>query len=160
MLTCENYPVILGHEPVASNALADTSDWINLENAAGVLITVIEAFAVDANHLVLTVHEGTTGAGTAALTVAQGQEFKIWRNLDCATSDAMVKEADGVTYTLNSTAGTNCIVQFYVSAALLTTGYKWIQLGAADGDAGNLVTVLYQIEGGRYKQDTPPTYIA
>jgi hypothetical protein len=158
-LTCETYPVILGHEPVVSSALADTSQWISLEGAKGVLITVMEIYAVAANALVLTVHQGTTAAGTLALTT--GQEFQIWSNIDCATSDAMVRRTDAITYTLTGTgAGTLSLCQFYVDASLLTNGYKWVQLGAASGDAGNLVTVLYQIEGGRYQQTTPPTYIA
>jgi hypothetical protein len=158
-LTCETYPVILGHEPIASNALADTSDWISLEGAKGVLITIIELYTVAANALVLTVHQGATGAGTTAF--ATGAEFKIWSNLDCATSDTMVRRTDAVTYTLTGTgAGSFNLCQIYVDASLLTNGYKWVQLGASDGDAGNLVTVLYQIEGGRYQQTTPPTYIA
>lgn len=160
MLTPENYPVILGHEPVASDALLDTSQWINLENANGVLITVIESYAVDATPLVLTVHEGTAASGTTALSAANGQEFKIWFNVSCAASDVMVKKTDAVTFTLDGvTAGNLCIVQFYVSASLLSNGYKWIQLAASAGNAGNIVTVLYQIEGGRYQQTTPPTYI-
>lgn len=159
-LTCETYPVILGHEPCISSELVDTADWISLEGAKGVLITVMEHYHVAANDLVLTVHQGTTGSGTTAL--AAGQEFQIWSNLACETSDVMVRRTDAVTYTLTPSAGAggNGMVQFYVDASLLTNGYKWVQLGASIGDAGNFVTVLYQIEGGRYQQATPPTYVA
>ena len=69
-LCAETHPTIEGHEPVNSDGLADTSDAIKLTNAAGCLITLHEDFAVDANHLVLTVHEGATAAVAAAGTYA------------------------------------------------------------------------------------------
>jgi len=158
----EMFPIIEGHEPVASNALADTSDAISLKNANGCLIIVHEDFAVDANHLVLTVHEGATAAEAAAGTypITTGAEFPIWRNLTCQTSDTMVRETDGITYTINGTAGDNVLVCFYIPASILTAGRPWIQLGAAAGDAGNIVSVLYMLDSARYQQTTPPTAIA
>ena len=64
--TPENYQIVEGHEPVASNALADTSSAVLLENATGVLILVPEDYAVDANSLVLPVHDGATKAEAEA----------------------------------------------------------------------------------------------
>lgn len=157
----ETYPVIEGHEPVASNSLADTSDAIKLTNAAGCLITIHEDFAVDANHLVLTVHEGETAAVAAAGTYALAVAWPIWINLTCQTNDIMVRQTDAITHTLDGdTAGNNLIVCFYISASILTDGREWIQLGATAGDAGNLVSVLYQLDKARYKQTTPPTAVA
>jgi hypothetical protein len=160
MLCPETYPIIEGHEPAASNALADTSDAIKLSNAAGCLIIVHEDFAVDANHLVLTVHEGATAAEAAAGTYPIATTFPIWANLTAQTSDTMTRQTDAATYTINGVAGGNVIVCFYISASILTAGREWIQLGAADGDAGNIVSVLYMLDGARYQQVTPPTAIA
>lgn len=160
MLCPETYPIIEGHEPCASNALADTSDAIKLTNANGCLIIVHEDFAVDANHLVLTVHEGDTAAVAAAGTYPIATVFPIWSNLVCQTSDAFTRETDAITYTINGVAGGNVIVCFYIPAAILTSGRDWIQLGAAAGDAGNIVSVLYMLDGARYQQATPPTAIA
>ena len=157
-LTPENIQIIEGHEPVASNALADTSNAVCLKNANGVLILIHEDFAVDANHLVLTVHEGATAAeaeaGTYPLTTKS--EFQIWVNLTAQTSDAWTKQTDALTYTINGAAGGNCLVAFYVSSSCLTNGRDWVHLGAAAGDAGNIVSVLYILDGVRYQQAAVP----
>ena len=157
-LTPENYQIILAHEPVASNALADTAAPINLENCNGVLIIIQEDYAVDANSLVLTVHEGATAAVATAGTypLAAKSEFQIWVNLTAQTSDVFTKQTDAVTYTINGVAGDNAIVCFYVSASCLTNGRKWISLGAASGDAGNLVSVTYILDGARYQGASLP----
>lgn len=160
MFSPETFPIIEGHEPVASSALADTSDAIKLTNAKGCLIIVHEDFAVDANHLVLTVHEGATATEAAAGTYAISATFPIWTNLTAQTSDTWTRQTDAATYTINSTAGDNVLVAFYIDASILTNGREWIQLGAAAGDAGNLVSVLYVLDGARYQQATVPTAIA
>jgi hypothetical protein len=161
-LTPENYQIVEGHEPVASNALADTSCAVSLENANGVLILIHEDYAVDANSLVLTVHEGATKAVAEAGTypLAAKSEFQIWSKIDAQTTDTWTRETDAVTYTINGTAGDNVLVAFYVSASCLTNNRMWVHLGAAAGDVGNLVSVLYILDGGRYQQMTPPTAIA
>lgn len=149
---------VVGHRPVASNALADTSDWICLKGAAGVKITVIEYTGGGDTDLVLSVHEGATGSGTTALTT--GAEFPIWVNTDCATSDAMVRQANGVGYTIDATPGTNQMVVFMVPASVLSAGCKWVQLGSTGGNAGNLVCVFYELYGVRYQQDSIPSAIS
>jgi len=159
----EIFPLIEGHEPVASNALGDTSDAICLKNAKGCLIIVHEDYAVDANQLVLTVHEGATAAEAAAGTypITTGAEFPIWLNTACQTSDVMVRQTDGLGLTLDGiTAGNNVMAAFYIPASILTAGRPWICLGASAGDAGNIVSVLYMLDGARYQQATPPTAIA
>ncbi len=158
MILCnETYPTIMAHEPVASSAMVDTSDWIHLENANGVLITVVDSYVVAANDLVLTVHESVDGTGTTALAIP----WLIWSNLACETSDVLVRRADAITYTLTPSAGAGGIgmVQFYIAASILSAGFKWVQLGAGVGDAGNLCYAQYQLDGARYQQETPPTAI-
>lgn len=161
-LSPETFPIIEGHEPVASNALGDGSDAICLKNANGVLILIHEDYAVDANQLVLTVHEGETAAEAAAGTypLTTGAEFKIWHCVHSLTSDAMVRQTDAITYTFDGiTAGNNQICAIYVPAASLTSPRNWIALGTTGGDAGNLVSVIYMLDGERYQQTTPPTAI-
>jgi len=97
-------------------------------------------------------------AGTYAITT--GAEFPIWTNLTAESSDAWTRETDAITYTLNGSAGGNCLVAFYVPASILTAGRDWIHLGASAGDAGNIVSVLYILDGARYKQASVPTAIA
>ena len=154
----ETFPIIIGHEPVAADALVDTSDWINLENAKGALIIVSHYRGGDTD-VVLTVHEGATGTGTTALTT--GAEFPIWVNTDMATSDALVRQTDAVTYTIDTGTYTGTqLVVFYIPAAKLTSGYKWIQLGCSGGHASSIISGLYILDGARYQQETPPTAIS
>ena len=159
LTTCpETFPVVQGHEPAVANAIATTCDWIKLTNAQGCLITVMFTY-VDDNDFTLTVHEGLTDAGgTTEIAV----EFPIWVNTDTSTSDAMVRQTDAVTYVINTgTAATDHIVQFYIDASILTATYDWIQLDTAvAGGTSNIASVLYQLVGSRYKQETPPTAIA
>jgi hypothetical protein len=162
MLCPETYPIIEGHEPVASSGLGDGSDAICLKNARGVLIIIHEDYAVDANPLILTVHEGDTAAVAAAGTydITTGAEFNIWWCVAAQTSDEMVKQANAITFTMDgTTAGNNCIAVLYIPASLLTPGRDWIALGTTGGDAGNKVSVLYILDGERYQQATPPTAI-
>ena len=157
-LTPENYPIINAHEPVSSDALLDTSDWVKLTNANGIMMIIQEDFAVDANPLTLTVHEGATGTGTTAVTNA----FQIWTNLTSQTNDTFTRETDAITYVVpaGAIAGDNIIVIFCLSASILQAGNAWVQLGASAGNAGNTVSVTYILDGARYQQATPPTAVA
>lgn len=152
----ETHPVVMGAVPQLGNALVDTADWIKLTNANGCMITILN-YDGGATSPVFTVHEGATGAGTTALTVA----WPIWSNLDVATSDTMVRRTDAITYTLTCTASTlSMIVQFYIPASILSAGCDWIQLGSTAGNAASYIAVLYQLDGARYQQETPLTAIA
>jgi hypothetical protein len=149
----EKYPAVMAAVPQLGNALTDGSDWIKLTNTNGCLITILY-YDGGATSPVFTVHEGATGAGTTALAVA----WPIWINLDVATSDTMVRQTDAITYTLTCSASAlSMIIQFYIPASILTDGYEWIQLGATAGNAASYVAAMYQLDGARYQQTTPPT---
>lgn len=157
----ENFPTYQAHEPATEDAILDTSDWISLENAEGCLITYMHWYAADTD-FTLSVHEGATGTGTTAITTV----FPIWLNANTASTDAavntMVRQTDAATFVVNTGAGGNCnatdaIVQFYIDASILTASYKWIQLGSTAGNAGNYGSAIYQLDGYRFKQETPPS---
>jgi hypothetical protein len=156
LFTLETNPLIWGYGPGASNALADTADWVCLRNAHACWIYIVE-IGNNATDLVLTVHESQDGSGTTAITT--GAEFPIYTNLLTTTADTWTRQTDGLTYTIGHTAVAK-MVAFYIKAANLPPGYDWIQLGSADGHATNIVTVLYQLVGLRYQQAAPPTNIA
>jgi hypothetical protein len=157
----ETFPIITGLVPGAASATGDTADAICLKNASGALIIAMHAGTSD-NDITLTVHEGATAAeaqaGTYAITT--GAEFPIWINTDVASSDALVRQTDALTYVINSDLGTNQMVVFYIPASILTNGRDWISLGHDAGHASNFFCVLYMLDGGRYQQTTPPTAIA
>jgi len=161
MILCnETYPAIMGAVPQLGNALVDTADAIRLTNAKGCLITILN-YDGGATSPVFTVHEGASAALATAGATPLAVAWPIWLNLDIATNDTMVRQAaDVITYTLTCTASTDSmIVQFYIDAATLTSGREWIQLGSTAGDVASYISVLYQLDGARYQQETPPTAI-
>ena len=165
MILCpETFPVIWGHEPIASSALDDGCDSVHMKNADGVLIIVNQHNSNASTALVLTVHEGATDAvckaGTNPLSASSSQSFMIWSNLDCATNDTMVRRSDAVTYTMTASASTYNMVCLYVPAAILTDDMEYINLGTTGGHASNTVSVQYVLDKSRYKQVTPPTAVA
>lgn len=162
----ETFPIITCLAPCAASATGDSGDSVNLEGANGVLI-IAQHSGTNDNDVTLTVHEGATAAvaktGTYPLVVesgtTRGQEFKIWINTSVAASDALVRQSDGVSYLINSDAGGNFMVVFYVSASSLTNGRSWINVGFDAGHASNFLCITYILDGGRYQQTTPPTAI-
>ena len=157
----ETFPIIEGHEPAASNAIAATCDPVNLANADGVWIIVHEDYAVDANQLVMTLREGATSAVALAGTYAVTASWGGWKNITAQTSDAITALTAAATFTLDGeTAGNNCLWMFYFPAAKLTSGRSWLHPTFADGNAGNIANVLYILDRFRYKQSAPPTQVA
>ena len=157
----EHFPIIEGHEPAASNAIAATCDPIYLGAAAGVMIIVHEDYAVDANQLVMTLNYGATSAEALAGTSVVTDTWGGWSNITAQTSDAITELTAAATFTLDGvTAGNNCLWMFYVPATVCPDGYDWIQPDFAAGDAGNIANVLYILDGFRYQQASPPTAVA
>ena len=157
----ESFPIIEGHEPAASSAIAATCDPVYLGNADGVFIIVHEDYANDANQLVMTLREGATSAVALAGTYAVTATWGGWKNITAQTSDAITKLTAAATFTLDGeTAGNNCLWMFYVPAIMLTSGRDWLHPTFAGGDAGNIANVLYILDGLRYKQASPPTAVA
>ena len=163
----ETHPIVTCLAPCAATVTGDTGDSVNLEGYDGALIIIQHAGTSD-NDMTFTVHEGATAAvaktGTYPLAVesgsTSGQEFKIWKNTAVSVSDALVRQANGVSVQVDSDLGTNQMVVFYVSASCLTNGRSWINVGYDAGHASNFVCITYILDGGRYQQTTPPTAIA
>lgn len=149
---------VQGHEPVAANALG-TCDYISLKNAKGVYITVMHYSGGGDTDLVLTVNEATNVAAGSAQAITTGAEFQIWANTDTSISDALVRQTDAITFTVDTTAGKDQLWVAYISAAKLSAGFDCVALVSANGNAANLVSVLYQLDGARYQQDSMPTAI-
>jgi len=159
--TPEIFPLIEGHEPVASDAIAATSDAVYMGNAQGAWIIVHEDYAVDANQLVLTVNYGTTSALAIAGATSVTALYGGYKNITAQTSDAFTALTAAATHTLDGeTATNNCIWMFYVPGSAVPDGYDWIQADFAAGNAGNIANVLYILDTTRYKSATPPTAVA
>lgn len=154
MLCPENYPIILGHEAIAASAIVDTSDSICLKNANGVRIIVVHTTNSDVD-VALTVHEGATALIAEAGTYPIATTFPIWVTTITGTTDVAVRQADAVGYTIlcHALTGTS-IIQFYISASILTNNRTWVHLGTDTGGTG-LACILYELDGVRYQQATP-----
>ena len=147
----ENNPIQMGHEPVAADALADTAAWFDLSKFEGVFIEVSHYCGGDTD-LVLTVHEGTAASGTTAITT--GAEFPIWVATSALTDPTLVRQTDGVGYTIDTGVYTGSqVVVFYVPASILSAGCRYVQLGASGGNPSSIVSVTYRGVGTRYAQD-------
>lgn len=141
----------MGHEPVAADALVDTAAWFDMSKANGLFIVVSHYRGGDTD-LVLTVHEGTAGSGTTAITT--GAEFPIWVATSALTDPTLVRQTDGLGYTIDTGVYTGTqLVVFYIPAAILSAGYRYVQLGSSGGHASSLVSVMYYGVGARYKGD-------
>lgn len=159
MLSPEEYPIILGHEPIAASSIVDTSDSVCLKGAKGVRIIVVHTTNSDVD-VALTVHEGETAAVAEAGTYAIAATFPIWVTTIAATTDVPVRQTDAVGYTIiaHTLTGTS-IIQMYINASILTNNRDWVHLGTDTGGTG-LACVLYELDGVRYQQATPLTVIA
>lgn len=150
MFNMENNPIQMGHEPVTADALADTSAWFDMSKAHGLYIVVSHYRGADTD-LVLTVHEGAAASGTTAITT--GAEFPIWVATSALTDPTLVRQTDGLGYTIDTGVYTGSqVVVFYIDPAILTATYRYVQLGASGGNAASIVSVLY-IPKMRYAQD-------
>ena len=141
----------MGHEPVAADALVDTAAWVDLSKAKGVYI-VVDHYRGGDTDLVLTVHEGATAAGTTAITT--GAEFPVWVATSALTDPTLVRQSDGLGYTIDTGVYTGSQkVIFYIDASILTAGYRYVQLGSSGGHASSIVSVNYFLDGMRFQQD-------
>ena len=157
----ETNPIIEGHEPVASNAVAATCDPVYLGNATGVWIICHEDYASDTTKATMTLREGATSAVALAGTYAVTETWGGWKNITAQTSDAITALTAAATFEMDGeTGGNNCIWMFYFPASKLTDGRDWLHPTFAAGDSSNLMSVMYILDGFRYKQDAPPTAVA
>jgi hypothetical protein len=141
----------MGHEPAACDAIADTSSWFDLSKCKGVFIVVTHYRGGDTDW-VLTVHEGATAAGTTAITT--GAEFPIWVCTSALTDATLVRQTDGLTYTIDTGVYTGSqIVVFYIDSSILTATYRYVQLGSSGGNASSIGAVMYYGVGARFAQD-------
>ena len=151
----ETFPIIQGHEPATDNGIGGACDYVSLENAQGVLITASWTY-VSGNNCVLTVNEATDTTPTGATALIAGAEFQIWQNTDIATSDTMTRATDAVTASFLHAGTKDQIIQFYVDASVLSAGFNCVAL-VVTGAGTNICSVVYQLVGARYPQETPPT---
>ena len=151
MFNPEIIGVQMGHEPAAADALVDTAAWVDMSKCEGVYMIINHYRGADTD-LVLTVHEGATAAGTTAITT--GAEFPIWVATSALTDPTLVRQTDGLGYTIDTGVYTGSqVVIFYIDGSILTAGYRYVQLGSSGGHASSIVSVTYLLSGMRFQGD-------
>lgn len=153
----ENLKLVMATPPVAANGA--TYDYVSMKNVHKAWIIIQHYGGGGDTDLVLTVNEATTVAGGSATAITTGAEFQIWGGIGAGTSlDALTRQDDAITYTIDTGASGDELVVFGIDASLLSEGFDCIALIDTGGHASNITSVLYALET-RYPQATPPSAI-
>jgi len=92
-----------------------------------------------------TLEEATTNAGGGLRNLARN--VPVWVNLNSGASTAQVRQANGVTYALdNANDGRGQLVIFEVETAKLGTGFRFLRVQTAAGDAANIASIAAEVE--------------
>ena len=156
MFIPQNLPIVQAIAPQTTNG-AVTGDYISLKNAIKAWI-VVHLTQAAAHATAITVEQATVVAGTDDKAITN--VVPIWANEDVATSDALVRQTDAVSYTVTADVK-NKIVIFQIDPATLdmANGFDCIVVKtAASSEVTNLVCAEYLLET-KYSQATPPTAI-
>lgn len=148
----QEYPVIRGLEPQAGAAV--TGDYISLKNAHCVHMVFFVTQA-NAAQMVMSVRESPLVSGVGSQVLAA--TFPIWANETCATTDAMVRQANAANFTLAITQ-LHKIVVFKIEASILTATFDCVAPVTAASDATNITACLMFLQP-RFAQATPPSAI-
>tara|TARA_R110000787_G_scaffold45505_2_gene110962 strand:+ start:472 stop:969 length:498 start_codon:yes stop_codon:yes gene_type:complete len=145
--------------PVDLDTGANTGDYVNLANAAGVLVVFYKGAGTAGQDPILVVHQATdkTGTGLKDLAAVRRVFLKQHAGLLAAGSTWSETTADavpGATYTMNATAAEEQgLVAFYIDASLMdvANGFDWMNLTIADvGGNPQLGGALYILVGLSY----------
>ena len=141
----------------AADAAGRTSDWVSLKNAHKAYV-VVSMDQGNAATVLLSLLQAQAVAGTG---VKAGPDVPIWANLDCAASDALVREAtDADTYTTDAGVKHKMVV-FEVDPAKLDVagGFDCIAVSTGASNAANITAALFVLTPLRYAASTPPSAI-
>jgi hypothetical protein len=141
----------------ATDAAGRTSAYISLKHVRRCTIQFHVAQGA-ANTILLTLLQATNvaAAGSKAIT----NNVPIWRNLDCAASDTLVRDTDAKTYTTDAGVK-HKIVEFQIDPALcmdVAGSFDCIAISTGASNAANLTEAIAICEMD-YEQATPPSVI-
>jgi len=136
--------VVTGLAPVTTNA-AKTADYINM--ALGIRLCVIVALTqavAHATQITLRQAQDNTGMGLKDLA----NNVPIWANEDIASSDALVKQSDGISHSVaNDVKNKKIIFQVEGDDLDMKNGFDHLTvLVSASSQASNFVNIEYIVE--------------
>ena len=127
---------------------AITGDYVSLKNAAHVTV-VVNVKQATADAVAITIEQATAVAGTGSKPIAKN--VPIYLVADAATSDAWVRQADGVAYTTSAAAKSKWVA-FEIDAADLDLagGFDCLTVKTAASHATNVTVGFYVLSDLRY----------
>lgn len=145
-----NFPqgcqIVEGYTPAIGTTAAMVADYISVKNALRVWCVIMYNQG-DATDITWKVERATAVANTGHAALAEA--VPIWSNLDCATSDLLVKRTAAVTYA--SGAGqTHKIIIFEIDPASLGSTYDVIAVSSTTAIAVTSTVAMFYIIEPRY----------
>jgi hypothetical protein len=134
--------VVEGLPPTVGAAAPLVADYISLKNAQMCWV-VVHYHQGDADNQTFTMYRSLLVASGAAVLV---NTVPIWSNLDCETSNTLVRRTDAINYA-GGTGTTHKIVIFQIDPANLGGSYDCITVGTAGNVAAtSYMSVLYLLQ--------------
>lgn len=152
----EDYKIVQAFEPKTTNT-AITGDYVTLKDTitAAVVVNLTQAVG-HATQISLFQAQDVSGTGAKALI----SEVPIWANEDVSSGDSLLRQSDGISYTVTNTAK-NKLVVFHVDPAKLdiNNGYCCLNVRVgASTQATNFACGEFILEM-KYGQADPPSAI-
>ncbi len=149
----ETTKIVEAITPQAGGAI--TGHYVSLRDAE-VCYVVVHMDQANAAPVDITLEQAQDVAGTGSkpLTVA----VPIWANPNCAVSDALVRQADAVSFTTSVDIAHKLVI-FQIDPAHLdvNNGFDCITVKTAASDPTNITAAHYVLADLRYGGATPPS---
>jgi len=131
-----------------------THDAVSLKNVQMAWI-IVQLDTIASSACIVTPMRATAVAPTGGVVLAN--TVPIWRNLDVAASDTLVRDTDALAYTTAANAAYKQII-FQIDPANLGGSYDCLYVTTGALAITESVDVIYLLET-RYPQATPPAAI-
>ena len=153
----EQFKIVSGTPGIVTTNAIAACDFVSLKNIN--MAWIVCNFHQHTGHATVSNPQRATLAVGPIGNVAIAHNAPMWLCADVATSDALVRLADGITATIDAGA-TDQLLVIQIDPAQLGDTYDCMGLViTTSGIAANYVSVIYYLET-RYAQATPPTAIA
>jgi hypothetical protein len=147
---------IVGALKPAADAAGRNGRYVTLKNALKAYI-VFHIDQGNAATIALSIQQAQAIAGTGVKAITTA---RWWAALDLATSDALVRQADGATFTTDAGVKEKVIVAEVDPATLdVANGFDCIRANTGASNVANITQAAYELTPLRYPAATPPSAV-
>ena len=150
----ENSKIVEAIAPVVGTG-ASTGDYVSLKNA-GLCFVLVHLTQAHAATTEITIEKAQNVAGDGSTPITKA--VPIWANEDCAASDALVPQANGVGFTTSAALKHKQVI-LQIDPATLGDGFTCITVKAGASNSANIIAAQYILTDLRQQAETPPTAI-